>query len=193
MKSLRILSLALALPVAAMADDVTEYLDAARTAYNDGNFSEALSSLDTVGQLIRQKKAEAVMKVLPNAPSGWKAEEPESDGTAAGLMGGMVSAKREYTKGDARIEIQVQSDSPLLQAMVSMFSNPMLLSAGGAKLELVKGTKYAITYNKESKSGEAKAVIDNRYIVSINGNDVTREELVSFAQALNAAALAKLK
>ena len=192
MKYLRIISLACTLPLAAAADDVTEYLDSARSAYDSGNFSEALSSLDTVSQLIRQKKAEAVMKVLPNAPSGWEAGEAESDGTA-GLMGGMVSAKREYTKGDARVEIQVQSDSPLLQAMVSMFSNPMLLSAGGAKLELVKGTKYAITYDKDDKRGEAKAVIDNRYVVSIDGNDVTREELVSFAQALNAAALTKLK
>jgi hypothetical protein len=193
MKILRILSIGLTLPLAALADDVTEYLDAARSAYNDGNYSEALSSIDTVSQLIRQKKAEAVMKVLPNAPSGWEASEPESEGMAAGLMGGMVSAKREYTKGDARIEIQVQSDSPLLQAMVSMFSNPMLLSAGGAKLELVKGTKYAITYNKENKDGEAKAVIDNRYVVSITGHDVAREDLVAFAQALNASALTKLK
>ncbi len=195
MKMLRIVSLASALTATALvvlADEVTDYITAAGKAYSDGNFSEALQSLDTVGQLIRQKKSEAVMKILPTAPSGWTAGEPESEGTG-GMMGGIVSAKREYRKDNARIEVQVQSDSPLLQAMIPMFANPMLLTASGAKLELVKGAKYAVTYNKQEKNGDAKAVIDNRYIVTINGSDVTREELVAFAQTVDASALTKLK
>lgn len=195
MKTLRILSIlsALAATCALQADEINDNLDAARKAYDDGNYSEALTSLDTAGQLIRQKKAEAVMKVLPDAPSGWTANDAESEGAASMMMGGMVSAKREYTKGDAQVEIQVQSDSPMLQAMMSMLSNPMMLSAGGAKLELVKGTKYAVTYDKQNKDGDAKAVIDNRYMVTVNGRDVSREDLILFAQAINTGALAKLK
>jgi len=51
----------------------------------------------------------------------------------------------------------------------------------------------AVTYKAADKSGDIKAVVDNRYVVTVEGNGVTREELTSFIVALDPAKLAKLK
>lgn len=196
MNALRTLRLLLILVVSASlvrADDVTDSLKAAVDSYQAGNYSEALQSLDFAATVIRQKKSEAVAAILPAAPAGWTAEEAESDAAAAAVLGGMVSAKRRYTREDGEVSIQVQSDSPLLQTYGMMLSNPAMLAGSGSKLETVKGQRVAISYRAESKSGDAKAVIDGRYVVSVEGSSISREDLTTFLAAIDFAKLAKIK
>lgn len=185
----------LSLSGACFADEVIENLDTAKSAYEAGKYSEAIQALDYAGSLVRQKKGEAVVKLLPAAPSGWTAEEAESESTSGSVMGGIVGAKRVYRRasGEGRVSIQIQSDSPLLQTYGMMFANPMLMTSSGAKLETIKGQKCAVTFKAGSKNGDVKAVVDNRYMITIDGDDLTREELVSFAKAIDYSALAGLK
>ena len=176
------------------ADEVTENLDSAKTAYQEGRFSEAISSLDYAGQLIRQKKGESVAKLFPDAPKGWTAEEAESDAQSSGMLGGMVTAKRTYQReSGGRVTVQIQSDSPLLQSLGMMFSNPMMMSASGAKVETIKGQKCAVTYKASAKEGSVKTIVDNRYLVDIEGDEVSRDDLLSFAKAMDFSKLAALK
>lgn len=196
MKILRSLPLVLALLVPAglvRADDVVDNLKAAIASYESGNYTEALQSLDFAGTVIRQKKSEVVAAILPAAPAGWTAEAAESEAASAALFGGMVSAKRSYTKDESSVSIQVQSDSPLLQTYGMMFSNPALMAGSGAKLETVKGQRVAVTYQSDNKSGDVKAVVDGRYVVSVDGHGVSRDELIKFVAAIDFAKLAKLK
>ena len=193
LRALPLVALVAAAP-ALRADDITDAIESARTAYDAGNLSEAIQSLDYAGQLIRQAKGEQVAKLLPDAPAGWTAEDSESDASAAAIMGGMVSAKRTYQRDSGGyVTIQIQSDSPLLQSMAMMFSNPMMITAGGAKLENVKGQKLAVTYRADDKAGDVKAIVDNRYLLTIEGSDLTRDELTAFAKAIDYAKIAALK
>lgn len=180
--------------VPASADDVTDAIDAAKEAYDGGNLSEAIQSLDYASQLVRQAKSAEVVKLLPDAPSGWEAEEAEDSSAASALMGGMVSAQRTYNREDGGyVTISIQSDSPMLQSFGMMFSNPMMLTASGAKLENHKGQKLAVTYRGGDKAGDVKTVVDNRYLVSIEGSDVSREDLLTFAKAIDYSKLTALK
>ncbi len=195
MKSkLLVLSLAFASSAALLrADEATDALANAKSAYEAGNYSEAIQQIDFASTLIRQKKAEAVVKLLPNAPSGWVADEAESVGSQ-GMLGGIVGAQRSYRRDSGgSVKIDIQSDSPLIQSMGMMFANPMLLAGSGAKLESHKGQKLAVDYKNSSKSGDVKAVVDNRYLVSIDGSDLTRDELLSFAKSVDYARLAAMK
>lgn len=179
---------------ALLADDFTDNLETAKTAYAAGKYSEAIQALDYASQLVRQKKGEAVVKLLPAAPSGWKAEAAESETAAAAFMGGIVGAKREYTReSGGRVTIQIQSDSPLLQSLTMAFANPILLSSSGAKLETIKGQRCAVTHKTDDKSGDIKTVVDNRYLVQIEGSEISREDLVTFAKAIDYEKLAALK
>jgi len=108
-------------------------------------------------------------------------------------MGGIVTAKRSYSRGDSNVTIQIQSDSPLLQTYGMMFANPAMLAGSGAKLESIKGQRVAVTYRASDKQGDIKAVVDNRYVLTVEGSGVTREELTSFVAAIDLAKLTKLK
>jgi hypothetical protein len=174
------------------ADDATDNIDAAKKSYESGNYSEALQSLDAANQFIRQKKAEQVIKLLPDAPKDWTASEPESEVAATALMGGGVTAKRSYSRGNSSVNIKIQSDSAVMQ-YAAMLTNPLLLSASGAKLETVKGQRVTISLPNGESSGNLKAVVDNRYLVEIEGNSVTADDLRTFAKAFDFAKLAALK
>lgn len=175
------------------ADEVADNLKNALASYEAGNLSEALQAVDYASQLIRQKKADAVAALLPSAPAGWTADEAQAEAAAAMMMGGIVTAKRSYSRGDSSVSIQIQSDSPLLQTYGMMLANPALLAGSGARLETIKGQRVAVTYRQGDKAGDIKAVIDNRYVLTIEGSGVTREELTSFVGLLDLAKLAKLK
>ena len=195
MKSvLRLLpALALAATVSPLgADDATDNIDAAKAAYEAGNYSEALTALDTANQFIRQKKAEGVVKLLPDAPKGWEAGEPESEAAASSLLGGGVTVKRTYTRESSNVTIKIQSDSAVMQ-YAAMFSNPMLLSASGAKMETIKGQRVTVEFKSGADNGAIKAVVDNRYLVEFEGDGVTVDDLRTFAKAFDFAKLAAMQ
>lgn len=175
------------------ADEVTDNLDTAKTAYEAGNYSEAITAIDYANQLIRQKKGDELKKFLPDAPKGWEADEAESEAAATSMLGGGVTTKRSYRRGDSNVTIKIQSDSPMLQATAMMLSNPMFMSGNGAKMETLKGQKVSVTFKSGGDSGEIKAVVDNRYLVEIEGNSLTRDDLMIFAKALDYAKLAAVK
>src|SRR5215467_5010328 len=80
----------------ALADDVTDALDAARKAYQAGDFAGAKQSADLASQLIGQKNAEGFGALLPAALSGWTAGKVET--TSLGNVAfGVTSASRTYT------------------------------------------------------------------------------------------------
>jgi len=184
------LGLLAALPL--RADDATDNIDAAKAAYEAGNYSEAITALDTANQFIRQKKAEEVVKLLPAAPKDWEASEPETEAAASSILGGGVTAKRTYTRGNSIVTVKVQSDSTVMQ-YAAMLSNPMLLAASGAKMETIKGQRVTVECKSGDDNGNIKAVVDGRYLVEIEGTGITIDDLRTFAKAFDFAKLAAMK
>ncbi len=174
------------------ADDVTDNIDAAKSAYDAGNYSQAITALDAANQYIRQKKAEEVAKLLPDAPKGWEATEAQTEAAASSLLGGGVTATRSYSRGNSSVSMKIQSDSAVMQ-YAAMFSNPMILAASGAKLETIKGQQVAVTFKAGDDNGKINAMVDNRYYVEIEGSGVTADDLKSFAKAFDFAKLAAMK
>ncbi|MFT3831189.1 MAG: hypothetical protein QM691_15945 [Opitutaceae bacterium] len=190
---LRILPAIALLAIASVrADDVTDNLDAAKEAYDAGNYSQAITSLEAANQFIRQKKAELVAKLLPDAPKGWEAAEAQTEAAATSMLGGGVTATRSYSRGESNVNIKIQSDSAVMQYAM-MFNNPMMLAASGAKLETINGQSVSVAFEKGGTSGTIKAVVDNRYYVEIEGNSVTADDLRTFAKVFAFAKLAAMK
>lgn len=172
------------------ADEITDLLKKAGSDYESGNYSEAITSLDYAGQLIRQKKGEVMLKLLPDAQKGWTAEEPSSESTSGTMFGGMVAVQRRYKKDDSSITIKITSDSPMLAGMLGMFSNPMLVTGSGGKLETIKGQKAVVKYDANNKSGDINLVVGGKILVTIEGSDVPRDALTAYAGSIDYAKLA---
>ena len=117
------------------ADEIIESINEALEYYKEGDYTEAVSGLDYAAQLIRQKRASRLEAFLPEPLSGWKAKDVESQAVGQAMFGGMVSAKRQYHKDSSSVTVEITADSPMLQSMVMMFSNPAYATADGGKLK----------------------------------------------------------
>lgn len=165
----------------AQADDVTDSLNDALTKYNSGQYTEAINSINYAEQLITQKKGEALTQIFPKPLDGWQAEEVKSDP----IFGGGITAERQYSKDAAAVTISIASDSPMLQATMMLFTNPMFATADGGKLETISGQKAIVKYSAETKGGEIQMVVNNRFLVTVNGSEVAKEDMTAYLGSLD--------
>ncbi|SHI21135.1 hypothetical protein [Ferrimonas marina] len=180
----------LSLPLLA-ADEVEMHISEALEFYKEGNYGEAAASLQYATQLIQQKKGGALAELLPPPLSGWKINMDDETTTNTGMMGGIMVA-RDYEKGDARVEISLMTDSPMLQGVLMMLSNPSFASAQGSKMERIGRQKAMVTYDEQRRGGELNMVIDNRVLVQISGSNVDRQDLLDYAAALDVEAISEM-
>ena len=180
------LTLVLALPAyAADEDDVLSIIDEAASQYKNGDYAGAASNLDYAAQLIRQKKSEAMKVLLPEPLSGWEAEEATAQSLGTAVFGGGTTVSRAYTRKPSVVTIDIVTDSPVLQSLVMMINNPMVAGASGGKLQTIKGQRAIVQYNDETGSGDVNIVVDNRFMVTVKGEKVEKEELLAYAEAID--------
>lgn len=170
-------------------DPVTQTIEKALEEYKRQDFTNAASNLDYASQLIRQKKGEALRKLLPEALSGWTADEGKSQVTAASLLGGGLTAEKNYRQDDSVVTISIITDSPLLQFMIMMFSNPIFAASTG-QFELINGYKGIVNY--QNNRGDINIVVNNRFLITLKGRQVSRDDLVNYAKSIDLKAIASL-
>lgn len=170
-------------------DPVIQTMEKAMEEYKNQDYSNAAASLDYASQLIRQKKGEALGKLLPEPLDGWTADKVDAQVTTASLFGGGLTAQRNYRKEASRITVSIVTDSPILQSVIMMYSNPIFASSAGT-FELINGYKGIVSY--DGQGGKIHVVINNRYLVTVDGTMVTKDELLAYAKHIDLAAIAAL-
>ena len=166
-----------------MADEVSDAINEGMAHYKKGDLSAAASQLDYAATLIRQQKAGKVTAVFPEPLAGWRAEKAESNSAGGMMMGGGITASRNYQKGDASVEIELVMDSPMMQSILMMFNNPSMIAMSGAKLIKVQGNKAML--KDEDGDIEIQLVINNNALFTIRGYSVSVEQVKAYAEALN--------
>lgn len=179
------LALTAAMPASALTDDVTDQINEALKAYEKKDFGTAVMALDTASSLIRQQKAEGLVAFLPAPLKGWEANDADSSSAGSSMFGGGSNASRTYTKesgkGLAEIDISITSDSPMIQTMGMMFSNPMFMG-GGNKIMIVDGQK--VMQNNDDNS--LTAMVAGKIMVLIDGNEETSpQDLKAYLKAIS--------
>ncbi|MFC3126307.1 hypothetical protein ACFOD4_14665 [Pseudoroseomonas globiformis] len=160
-----ILGAALAVPLLLCAgplraDDISEGLERARELYEKGDIAGAVTEVNFALNGLHQKRAAAYAALFPAAPQGWtlgEADDAAGNALAAQMLGGGVMVEREYTKGDEQvIKATVIVDSPLIQALGAMASNPAMMGAGARRIRI--GNDNAIL-QRESGSEDAEMTL----------------------------------
>ena len=171
-----------AAPVA--ADEFTETLESALSAYKANDISAARQDLDYAGKLLAAMKAENLAKFLPAALPGWTRSEND-DAEAGGLMGmfgGGETAAATYTKDGSELTITLVANSPMVSGMAAMVSG--MASIGGGKPMRIKRTEF--TQNDEDLQG----VVDRKVMISVGG-DATLEDKKAYLEAMDFDGLAE--
>jgi len=168
------------------ADDVEESIQEALQSYKAGDFKEASDSLNYASQLVQQKRGSSLESFLPEPLKGWIAQNSSSETSgAAAMFGGGITAEREYNKDSASVTIQIITDSPLIQGMMMMFSNPMFATADGGKFERIGRQKAIVKYDSQNRDGDIKIVIGNRILVLIEGQGIEKDDLKAYAKGID--------
>lgn len=149
--------------IAARADDVTDTLNSALEAYEEGDLQYALEELEYAKQLMLTQKTDALTGYLPPAPDGWRREINTEINASLGMMGGGVGAEAEYSGGGDSFTLSIFADNPMVAAMSAMISNAAVM---GMKVERIGREKFAIQDNT------VQGLIDNRILVKAEGGDV---------------------
>ncbi len=167
------------------ADEVEEAVKEGLQYYQDGDFSSAAGSLEYAAQLIRQKKGGELEAFLPEPLPGWTAENTSSQAMGASLFGGGVTAERSYNKEDSSAMVQIVTDSPMLQGVLMMLTNPAVATTDGGRLKKINGQKAVVKYDQQRRSGEILVVVANRFLVTIEGSDISQEDLLAYAEGID--------
>ena len=77
----------------------------------------------------------------------------------------------------------------MMQTMTMMFSNPLFASSSG-KLELINGQKAIVDYKETS--GNVNIVIGSNLLITVEGNNVKKEDLMAYADKIDMDKLTKL-
>ena len=101
------------------------------------------------------------------------------------MLGGGVTVSRDYTRGASTISVEIVSDSPVLQSVLMMLNNPVFAGAGGGRLETVKGNRSVLKFDSGKKSGELYIVVASRFVVTVKGRQVAREDLLAYGEAMD--------
>ncbi len=151
---------------AARADQVTEQIDEALHAYQKKDLTTAVAALEAAAGLIRQIKADAWKAALPQPPSGWTADAPETEALAPALLGGGTSVQRKYHKGDATATLTIIADSPLVQGIAAFLASGFAGLGGDVRIVVIDGRRFVYTKGENSYQTQ----INNRVLVKIEGN-----------------------
>ncbi|MDD5720511.1 MAG: hypothetical protein PHQ53_12570 [Candidatus Krumholzibacteria bacterium] len=178
-----VLMLAATIALPAVADEILDQINNGIQLYKSGDFAGAASELEFAAAQIRQLRAGEVSGALPKPLAGWTAPDAETSAMGTAFFGGGTSASRKYTKGDASVEVQIVTDSPMLQGVTMLLNNPTLLGASGQKLIRVKGNKAALEW--ENDHGTIQVVVAGSVLVSVTGYECKQDDLTAYAEAVD--------
>jgi hypothetical protein len=172
--------------VPAHADDVTDQIHEALTAYGKKDLPTAISGLQAALNLIRQMRADTYGALLPGPIEGWTAVKVETIPAAVAVAGGGTGASRKYHKGNAEVTVSILADSPLLQAMSALASSG-LAALSGMRTEIVNGhrTLYMV------EDGAFTSFVGDRILVRVEGKDLPEDTLKQFLIAVDFPAIEK--
>ncbi len=168
---------------AAHADEFTDVLDSARSAYESGDIGVALEELTYASKLLQEFKAASLSQFLPAPPDGWTREEVEA-GAAAGLamaFGGGSVASALYTDGAKEVTITLVANSPMVSGLGAMIAG--MSSISGGKPLRIQRTEFANT------DGELQGVTGGKVLISVSG-DAPLEAKTTLLERMDMRALA---
>jgi len=172
----------------ARADQVADDIAKAAAAWQAHDSQGTLAALTAAAGVLRQARADALETLLPVPLPGWTADPAKTSAVSAEMLGGGTSASRTYHDGTQQVDVQITTDSPMLQNMAALLSSPYA-QAAGAKTVTIGGHPVSYTENDNS----FMALIADKIIVHVSGNKDTPEAtLRTFVAAIGFDAAKKL-
>ncbi|MEM6633238.1 MAG: hypothetical protein AAF694_26440 [Bacteroidota bacterium] len=122
-------------------------------------------------------------EMLPNRVAGMKLDE--SSGETSGALGFKIStAKGEYEDGDKEMEVNIADvgSSPMVLMGMAAWSNVEFerdSDEGYERTTIIDGHKAYEKYDSNRENGQIALIINNRFLVSVEGRNISEKDLRS--------------
>ena len=201
MRTVRLLSLAaltavagLTLGVARAEDlDVPALFGSAKASFEAKKYGKSMSDIALIAGEVSRLRVETLTKVVPAAPAGWTADEPEGNaGLAVFAIGGFSQVSRRYAKGDdVNVRVELFADAPMMASQMQTLLASAGMMGGAIKVVTIKGRKAILQMNGD-KSGSLTVVLGSaNSLLKFDGNGTTKAELEAFAGGFDLDAIEK--
>lgn len=157
--------LGFALVTPALADAVSDALQAATEAYAAGDLKAAADGVAAASAGIAALQSEKLVAFLPEAPDGWTREASADFASGMAMMGGGSGTEMRYTDAEGNsFAITIMADNPMVSGMLGMFSSDMMMAGMGKVIE-VDGAKLI------DQEGTIMSVVGQNIMVQASGMD----------------------
>ncbi len=159
-------------------------------------FAAAMSGTGPDGKPVEPIAFQSLQAHLPKV-SGWEMDEPKGQRMTMPVPFSQVEA--DYRSGDKRVDVTIV-DTGFAKLLVAPWS--MMLATGYSnetsdgyeKATTIGGNPAVEKWNSRSKNGELNILVGNRFMVTVDGNDIGDvKDLHNFASAINFSAIAAMK
>ncbi|MDN6323450.1 MAG: hypothetical protein L0J73_12475 [Halomonas sp.] len=180
-----ILASVITLPAAqsALADEVIEQIELGLELYQEQEYGAAITELEFAIEDMRKMMSGLIAQTFPEAPGGWTAQEASSGssgGAAAQFGAGGTARERVYQQedGNGQLTASMMLDSPLIQSMGAMFSNPAIIAAQPNMERVRLGREAAVVkWEPERSRAEVTLMLDGRIMMQVKGENLGSQEI----------------
>ena len=120
-----------------------------------------------------------LLEYLPDAPRGWSAQEPEGEANSFGNYS-VSQVSQTYTNNNKKMKVSIFDwtfNSSLYMPFLLSIEFSQESTAGynkGIKIDDMPGREE---YNYQSRQGSLNLLVDNRFLVQIEGRNIEDKEL----------------
>ena len=150
--------------------------------------SEALNGLNN-GEKVEAVNFRELKKLLPMKVAGMK--QTNIEGESSGMAGFKYSqATAEYRDGDASFDISIVDGAGFAGVMTGLAAWSLVemdkeSQDGYERTTTIDGHKAYEKYNSSTKDGQISILVEDRFIVHIEGNEVSEKDMKKALDALD--------
>ncbi|MBF9043466.1 hypothetical protein HKCCE4037_09015 [Rhodobacterales bacterium HKCCE4037] len=166
----------LLIPLPASADDITDALNAAISAYEEGEIGDALGEIAYATQLLNALQAQGLTAFLPEPLPGYTREVSEDASSSLGFLGGGTAAEATYEGPNGRFTITMMADNPMVASMAGILGNAGIIATMG-QLERINRENFMVSDN------ELSGLIGGRILIQASGGEI--EDMVAHLEQID--------
>lgn len=159
--------------------------------------NEVRDALQGDGKTVEVVDFRELKALLPDELAGMK--RTSHTGEKAGMFGmNLSTAKAEYEEGGQRLDVSIVDVAGVSMALAGMASWASMevdreTDNGYERTTMIEGYKAFEKYDKSSKNGEVSVIVENRFILTVDGDNIEEKTLAKAIDQLNIKKLARLQ
>ena len=149
--------------------------------YEDDDLTGAVEEAQWCLDLLKQEQAARVVAIFPDSINGFVGDKLESQNAM-----GFSSSKRNYNKGGKQVSVTLSGTSGGVMSAFSSLAQLGMSAGMGEKMRIQKRTAMVMP---EGNNMRIMVTLKNGGMLMFESNDVSKDELVEFANAFPVAEL----